>query len=240
MKTAVCGEVTKIFEERVVPEFLNETIISLIPKTLNLESLSNYRPISLCNTIYKIVSKIIVGRLRPHLDRLICPNQAAFVLGRRGLDNVVIAQELLHSLDTKKGKVGFMAIKVDLAKAYDRLEWSFVHHALNAFRLPQMLIDLIMSCISSTSISILFNGGKLNSFKPTSGIRQGDLLSLYIFILCMEYLGYLINKECMDKNWEPMKASKDNVRISHLFFPDDLMLFAKANIVGANLIKKVL
>lgn len=102
VKTAVCGEVTKIFEERVVPEFLNKTLISLIPKTPNPESLSNYRPISLCNTTYKIVSKIVVGRLRPHLDKLICPNQAAFVAGTRGLDNVVTAQELLHSLDTKK------------------------------------------------------------------------------------------------------------------------------------------
>ena len=186
------------------------------------------------------MSKIVVGRLGPHLDKLISPNQAAFVPGRRGLDNVVIAQELLHSLDTKKGKVGFMAIKVDLAKAYDCLEWSFVHHVLNAFHLPQMLIDLIMSCISSTSISILFNGGKLNSFKPTRGIHQGDPLSSYIFIICMEYLGYLINKECTDKKWVPMKASKDNVGIPHLFFADDLMLFAKANIVGANSIKGVL
>lgn len=228
VKVVVCGEVTKIFEERYVPEFLNETLISLIPKIPNPKSLSNYRPISLCNTIYKIVSKIVMGRLRPYLDKLISPNQAAFVRGRRRLDNVVIAQELLHSLDTKKkkGKVGFMAIKVDLAKAYDRLEWSFIHHVLTAFRLPQMLINLIMSCISSTSISILFNGGKLNCFKPTRGIRQGDPLSPYIFILCMEYLGYLINKECMDKSLEPMKASRDNVGISHLFFGDDLMLFA--------------
>ena len=151
VKTVVCREVTNIFESKIFPKYLNDTLISLIPKGPNPKSLNNYRPISLCNTIYKIVSKIVVGRLRPHLDKLISPNQAAFVPGRRGLDNVVIAQELLHSLDTKKGKVGFMAVKVDLAKAYDRLEWSFVHHILNAFHLPRMLIDLIMSCISSTS-----------------------------------------------------------------------------------------
>ena len=123
MKTVVCREVTNIFESKIVPEYLNETLISLIPKSPNPESLNNYVPTSLCNTIYKIVSKIVVGRLRPHLDKLISPNQAAFVPGRLGLDNIVIAQELLHSLDTKKGKVGFMAVKVDLAKAYDRLEW---------------------------------------------------------------------------------------------------------------------
>jgi len=240
VKTADCIEVANIFESRIVPEYLNETLISLIPKCPTPESLNHYRPISLCNTIYKIVSKIVVDRLRPHLDKLISPNQAAFVPGRRGLDNVVIAQELLHSLDIKKGKVGFMAVKVDLAKAYDRLEWSFIHHVLNAFHLPRMLIDLIMSCISSTSISILFNGGKLDSFKPTRGIHQGGPLSPYIFILCMEYLGYFINRECMDKRWVPIKASKDNVGISHLFFTDDLMLFAKANIEGAKASREVL
>ena len=162
-----------------------------------------------------MVTKIIVGRLRPLLDNVISPNQAASVPGRKGLDNFVITQELIHSLDNKKGKVGFMAIKVHLAKAYDRLEWAFIHKVLRAFHFPQMHIDLIMSCISSTNISILFNGGKLKSFKPLKGIQQGDPLSIYLFILCMEYLRFLINKSCMEKRWIPMKASKDNVEISH-------------------------
>ena len=187
-----------------------------------------------------MVTKIIVGRLRPLLDNVISPNQAASVPGRRGLDNFVITQELIHSLDNKKGKVGFMAIKVHLAKAYDRLEWTFIHKVLRAFHFPQMLIDLIMSCISSTNISILFNGGKLKSFKPLKGIQQGDPLSLYLFILCMEYLRFLINKSCMEKRWIPMKASKDNVEISHLFFVHDLVLFARANEIGAKAIKEVL
>ena len=67
--------------------------------------------------------------------------------------------------------MGFMAIKVDIVKAYDHLEWSFIRNVLNAFRFPVELIKLIMSCVSSTTISILFNGGKLSSFKPTRGIR---------------------------------------------------------------------
>lgn len=87
--------------------------------------------------------------------------------GRRGLDNVVVAQELIHTLDRKKGKMRFMVIKVDLAKAYDRLEWSFIRNVLIAIRFPEVLVELIMSCVSSTSTSILFNGGKLKSFMPT-------------------------------------------------------------------------
>ena len=225
VKGSVCKEVMEVFESKVVPEYLNETLFSLIPKCPNPESFNNYRSISLCNTIYKVVTKIIVARIRPFLDKLIASNQAAFVLGRRGLDNYAIAQELIHFLDNKKGKVGFMVIKVDLVKAYDRLEWPFIHKVLKAFNFPQLLIDLIMGCISSTSISILFNGGKLNSFKPSRRIRQGDPLSPYLFILCMEYLGFLINKGCMEKKWALMKASKENVEVSHLFFANNLMLF---------------
>uniref|UniRef100_A0A2N9IUL5 RNase H type-1 domain-containing protein n=1 Tax=Fagus sylvatica TaxID=28930 RepID=A0A2N9IUL5_FAGSY len=90
------------------------------------ESLSQFRPISLCNTVYKIVTKSIVARIRPLLSNLISPFQAAFVPGRRGIDNVIIAQELIHSLHKKKGAKGSFVVKIDLEKAYDRLEWSFI------------------------------------------------------------------------------------------------------------------
>ena len=97
-----------------------------------------------------------------------------------------------------------------------------------------------MSCVSSTSISILFNGGKLEPFNPSRGIRQGDPLSPYLFILFMEYLGYLIKKECIEGSWVPSKASKRDVGISHIFFVDDLMLFAKVSKEESEVIKDVL
>ena len=187
-----------------------------------------------------MVTKIIVGSIRPFLDKLISPNQTAFVPGRRGLDNFVVAQELIHSLDKKKGRVGFMAIKVDLVKAYDRLEWLFIPKILQVFCFPNEMIKLIMSCVSTTTISILINGGKSSSFKPTRGKCQGDPLSPYMFILCMEYLGFLINECCRMKDWIPLKASRQSLGVSHLFFANNLMLFAKANKAGAESIKKVL
>ena len=97
-----------------------------------------------------------------------------------------------------------------------------------------------MSYVSTTTISILINGGKSGSFKPTRGIRQGDPLSPYLFILCMKYLGFLINESCRMKDWIPLKASRQSLGVSHLFFADDLMLFAKVNKAGAESIKKVL
>ena len=76
----------------------------------------------MCNTVYKVVSKIVVARLRPYLDKLISPCQTAFVLGRKGINNAIIVQEVIHTLSKKKGKVGYMALKINLKKVYDKLE----------------------------------------------------------------------------------------------------------------------
>ena len=133
-----------------------------------------------------------------------------------------------------------MAIKLDLEKAYDRLEWSFVHKVLEAFRFPLKLTKIIMSCIATTSISVLVNGGALQSFEPSRGIRQGDPLSPYIFILCMEYLGHLIKQKCVDGVWTPLKASKNNVGILHLLFVDDILLFGKVDPAAYEAILEVL
>ena len=83
----------------------------------------------------------------------------------------------MHALDKKKGKTGFMAVKLDLEKAYDRLEWSFIYRVLQAFHFPPKISKIIMSCVTSTSTSVLVNGGALEKFEPTRGIRQGDPLS---------------------------------------------------------------
>ena len=114
---------------------------------------------------------MIVNRIRPFLADIVSPLQSAFVLGRKGVDNAIIIQELIHSMDKKKGRTGIMAIKLDLEKAYDWLEWGFIRDTLKLFKFPSHLISLIMSCVSTTSISILFNGGALEAFQPSRGIR---------------------------------------------------------------------
>ena len=226
---SVVEEVKRVFIERKVPDYLNRTLIVLIPKIQGPKTIGNYRSISLCNTIYKIISKVIVARLRPHLEHLVSPYQSAFVPGRRGADNVIIVQELIHSIGRAKGCKGYMAIKIDLEKAYNKIEWSFIREMLIFFNFPATLIELIMSCVSSFSISILFNGGCLDSFYPSRGIRQGDPLSPYLFIFCMEFLGHLIEEKCEAKLWAPVKASRSGPSFSHLFFADDLVLFASAD-----------
>ena len=164
----------------------------------------------------------------------------AFLEGRRGTDNVIITQELIYSLRKRKGRTGYMVIKFDLEKAYDRLEWSFIKMVLEHFGFLEMLIKLIMSCMSTTTTAILFNGSKLDSFQPSRGIRQGDPISPYLFLLCMEFLGAQITSMCEDKRWDKVKASRSGSSFSHVFFADDLMLFPKANSKNCESIIEVL
>ena len=100
------------------------------------------------------------------LDKLVFPFQTTFVPGRKGVDNAIIVQEIIHTLSKKKGRVGYMVIKIDLEKAYDKLEWNFIKDTLIKANLPADLIDIIMSCISSVSTSIC-----LESIYPSRGIR---------------------------------------------------------------------
>lgn len=105
---------------------------------------------------------------------------------------------MIYALERKKGKDGYMAIKVDLEKAYNRLEWSFIHKVLQAFHFPHHLTKLIMSCVSTTSISIQVNGSKINSFLPSRGIKQRNPLFPYLFLLCMGFLTHLIEGKCVE------------------------------------------
>ena len=105
---------------------INQTFIALIPKTDNPTSINHYRPISLCNTIYKIISKILANRLKPILPKLINPFQGAFVEGRSIQDNTLIAHKIFHAFHKQKGKKGLMALKLDIEKAYDKLNWNLL------------------------------------------------------------------------------------------------------------------
>lgn len=174
LKDPIIQLVQNIFTTGSVPTLLNETLITLIPKVPNPETLSQFRPISLCNTLYKLIPKIVVNRLKPYLDDLISPNQCSFVAGRQGIDNVIITKEILHHFKTRKSKNGAMIWKIDLEKAYDRISWDFLRNVLTELGLPTLWCNLIMSCVESSSFSVLWNGDKMQPFKPSRGIRQAS------------------------------------------------------------------
>ena len=123
--------------------------------------ITQFRPISLCNTLYKLLSRILVRRLKPYIAEIINRCQAGFVPGRRTSDNIILVQEVIRTLRYRKGRTRYVAIKLDLENAYDRLEWSFIQDTLNFFQFPPKLITLIMNMISSTRFHILWNGTPL-------------------------------------------------------------------------------
>lgn len=151
---------------------IKSNFLALISKKFNASLVSNFRLNSLCNTLYKHVSKTITNRFKPIMDSIICGNQSAFVLGWLIFNNIIIVHELLHSLKKhKKGKVRKMVVKLDMSKVYDRVEWSYIEAVMKALSFQEKWIKLIMACISSFSFSTLINGSSSKHFFPLRGLR---------------------------------------------------------------------
>ena len=136
--------------------------------------------------------------------------------------NCEFYSDVIIKVETKTKKSVFMILKIDLEKAYDWLEWSFVRSMLLRLGFHSDIVDLILSCISSTSASLLFNGSQIGEIFPSHGLRQGDPISPYIFILCMEFLNTLINLKCKEGSRKKIKASRSGLGFSHIFFANDL------------------
>ena len=174
------------------------------------------------------------------MDSIIFPTQTSFIPSRRGSNNIFSVQEAIHSLRNKKGKKGFCALKIDLEKAYDKLEWSFIREALNYFDFLPLLSHVIMKCISSSRMAILINGSPSEWIIPSRGIRQGDPISPYIFLLCMEYLSLCIEKAVQQGSWETLKVCRGGLAISHCMFADDIILFSSCSNASISEVKSIL
>ena len=159
VRPAVSQEIKHFFNSGVLPNNINHTHLRLIPKIRSPRVVADYRPIALTSVYYKIILKIITKRLQQVLDSIISENQSAFVPGRAIADNMIITHETLHYLK-RSGAVKHcsMAVKTDMSKAYDRLEWSFIEAVLRRFGFNETFCQRIMSCITYVTYSILFNG----------------------------------------------------------------------------------
>jgi hypothetical protein len=224
-----------------IPEGWNDTTIVLIPKVENPESVTQYRPISLYNIIYKIISKMLALRLKEILPEIISPVQSAFVPGCLITDNVLVAYECIHTIKNKRsGRNGACAVKLDMDKAYDRVEWIFLENMMRRMGFAERWINMMMACVSSVRYQVRFNSDETDMFIPTRGLRQGDPLSPYLFLLCAEGLfGLLLHEEEVG-GIDGVRVCRNAPSVSHLLFADDSLNFMKAETNNATSLQRVL
>ncbi|KAK4264615.1 hypothetical protein QN277_025768 [Acacia crassicarpa] len=227
--SSLCEFVKKAFRREISLSKANETLISLIPKRDNVQLVSHFRPISLCMVHYKCITNLIAMRLREVMKDLVSPFQSIFIKGRCIQDNIIVGQEILHIMGKNRNKRGLMAIKIDLEKAYDQINWMFLKQVLLEVGLDGSFVEFIIDCVSSVLYNVLWNGAKTGFFCPSRGIRQGDPLSPLLFVLCMDKLSHLICDAVEDGRWKPIQVTNGGPSVSHLMFADDLLLFGIAS-----------
>ena len=193
--TNITNMVLNVLNSNAPMAEINKTNISLIPKTNHPTRMTKFRPISVCNVTYKLISKVLANRLKTVMPSIISENQSAITTERLISDNVLVAYEFMHYLKNKKGgKESFMSIKLDMNKAFDWVEWDFIRGIMMKLGFNNKLIDLIMHYVSSVSYSMIINGETFGHITPTRGIRQGDPISPYLFLLCAKGLSALIHE----------------------------------------------
>lgn len=226
--SVVITSIQFVFQTCLMPASFNHTFLTLIPKAAHVSRVDHFRPIALCNVVYKAITKILAGRIRGLLMDLIHPSQAAFVPHRCIGDNVILNHEIMQYFHSKQGKRGYMAIKIDLAKAYDRVEWDVLLHVMSLLGFGDSFCNLVRLCVSTSKFSLLINGSPYGFFTAQRGLRQGDPMSPALFTFIAEILSQLLHRAELAGHISGVKVSRTSPWISHLLYADDLIIYCKA------------
>nr|XP_019067280.1 uncharacterized protein LOC109119268 [Solanum lycopersicum] len=209
---------------QMIPKYFSHSSVVLLPKVNNPNKLTEFRPISLSNFTSKIISKLVSNRLSPILPSLISANQSGFVKGRSISENIMLAQEIIHQI--KKPNIGSnVIIKLDMAKAYDRVSWSYICLVLRKMGFNEVFIDMIWRIMANNWYSIIVNGKRYGFFHSTRGLKQGDPLSPTLFILSAEVLSRSLNRLHNHPDYHGFIMEKRGPQVNHLSFVDDIILF---------------
>ena len=234
-----CKAVKEFFCKKKILKEINATAIALVPKVQTPGRVGDYRPIACCNVVYKCISKIIVKRIRDYLKFLVSDNQSVFIPGRSILDNVLLSQELVKGYHIDRGYAR-CALKVDIQKAYDSVNWKFLQNILVNFGFHNSMISWIMNCVSTSSFMININGNFHGYFQGKRGLRLGCPLSPYLFTLVMEVFNLMLKRTIHENVGFKYHWRCSAQKITHLCFADDLMLFCHGNTSSIRIIKKVM
>ena len=214
------------FEKGTLHRSFNTTWVTLIPKKKGKMEISDFRPISLVGSLYKIIAKILSKRLKGVLPGLIGDAETAFVAGRQILDGALIANEVVHWL--KKKKKSGVLLKLDFQKAYDSIDWDSLDVVLEGMGFGDLWRYWIKKCITSASMSVLINGVPSKPFQMERGLRQGDPLSPFLFVLMGEVLNRMMQRAASLNLFKGVSVGKDGLHLTHLQFADDTLVFCEA------------
>ncbi|KAL9691023.1 hypothetical protein QQ045_011440 [Rhodiola kirilowii] len=241
VRSKVSRNILQMLNEGRLEDGLNKTLITLIPKVKEPERIEEFRPISLCNVVAKIVTKMLANMLKPILPSIISENQSAFLPGKLIFDNIIAAHELIHYIRTRGDqKRGYFALKLDISKAYDRVEWDYLELIMKRLGFPEKWIVMVMNCVTSVSYMIRINDWVTEEIKPRRGIRQPDPLSPFLFLICTEWLSMKVNECQRRKSLNGIKISRGAPEVTHRLFADDSIFFLRADSKNAENLKRIL
>jgi hypothetical protein len=210
----LCGEEVTSVVLRVLK---GEDHPAVINKAFIPEYLGQFRPISLCNVIYKVASKVLANRLKVILPEIIAEEQSAFVPGCLITDNIITPYGCVHHMKRKRPQDRrCCALKLDMRKACDRVEWDYLRAIMLQLGFHRLWVESVMRLVSTLSFSVLLNGDQLDSFVPSRSIRQGDPISPYLFLLAAEGLSCLLKARTQSSILKGIKVALSAPMVSHL------------------------
>ncbi|CAH9124930.1 unnamed protein product [Cuscuta epithymum] len=206
------------------PKGISSSFVVLIPKIDNPITFSDFRPICLSNFVNKVCTKVLATRLNKILPKIISEEQAGFMQNRDIADQVLIAQEMIHAID-KKVRGSNVVVKLDMAKAFDKLSWKYLFEILLKFGFDNQFVNLIRANLQATYLSIIINGVPQGFFQPKRGVKQGDPLSPFLFIIASEGFSRGLKIKVAEGKIKPYWMGNIGYPITHLGFADDLLIF---------------
>jgi len=233
-----CKTILSFFETGNLPSTLNMTWVTLIPKKKEAVDIKDFRPISMVGCVYKVIAKVLSRRLRGVVQNLIGDSQTAFIRGRQILDGALIANEAVQWL--KKSKKEGVLLKLDFQKAYDTINLDSLDGVLKEMGFDVKWRRWMRACLKTARVSILINGTPSKPFKMCRGLRQGDPLSPYLFVIMAEVLNRMLTKAVEQGFFKGIQVGFQSVSLSHLQFADDTLLFCEPKLEYLKNIENIL